>query len=66
MSYRIAPGKPLVTVDPTAIEKDLAAFIDAQGITDQAGWETFLTNLSQAQLLALEKARLKREVIITP
>lgn len=63
---RVLSGDPRVHVDSSAIEGDLATFLKAQGVTTNAGWQTFVTNLSAAQLLALEKARLVREITLSP
>ena len=66
MSYRVSETDPVVTVEPSAIEVDLAVYLKAQGIATQAQWTTFVANMTAAQLLAFEKARLVREVTLVP
>ena len=65
-TVRITATDPRVTVDPSLIEADLAAFLKTQGVTTNAQWITFVNGMTAADLLTIEKARLKREIVLVP
>lgn len=65
-TVRVTAADPRVSIDPSLVEADLAAFLKAQGVTNQAGWTSFVNNMTAAQHLAFDKARLLREVRVDP
>ena len=42
MGAKVTTSDPAVSVDKEAVEKRVAALCKAQGITDDAGWSTFV------------------------
>lgn len=46
MSYRISAADPQIEFDPLELEKQVAAVAKNNGITNQAGWVTFVNGIS--------------------
>lgn len=54
MPFFIAPGDPSWTFDTAEIERQVAAFAKANGITGQAQWTSFIAGISTlAQALSV-------------
>jgi hypothetical protein len=59
MSYQISPTDPVVAFDAGALEKQVATFAKANGITTQAAWATFIASINtNAQAVAVCKGLL--------
>jgi hypothetical protein len=57
MGYRVTTSDPIWTADnfQDALERGVAAFAKANGITTQTGWNGFIAALTQAQTIACMK-----------
>jgi hypothetical protein len=54
MSYQVAAGDPFWTQEDNELERQVAAFAKANGITGQAAWTAFIASITTlAQALAV-------------
>jgi hypothetical protein len=67
MPYAIVAGTdPVWVLDPLELEKQVASFAKANGITNQSDWLTFITGLTVTQADQVSRVLLRSVICRSP